>query len=572
MNHRRSAIAPLFADYRSFAGARLWPALALMLGGAVAEGLGILLIVPLAAIAIGRTAMTGPLDRFSSLAMAVPAERRFLLVLIAFVAAMALRSLLIFARDRKLAVLGAEYEASLRLRSASTLAARGWTFASRVGQAGMQSLLLNDVPRVGFAVAQGQTFVVGAIMLTVQFCLAALLSPLLSVVALAIVALALLMAVGWVRRGFRSGIALVESGEESTGSGFRLHAGLKAALAQGTVPQFLGEYQVSLERTQTETSRYQADIAAARALAFTASAIAAAILLFVGYRLLGLPFPILVTSLILFARMAGPAQQLQQSAQFVAAYARSFSAIEDRLQGLEAVPPAAPAAQPLQWTGLAADSIAYLHDEGLGLRSASFALAPGEWLGIGGPSGGGKTTLLDVVSGLLAPQHGRVTVDGETLAGPHLERWRASLAYVGQDGSVFDDTVRGNLVADGASAGDEALWAVLRQAGLEDRVRAFGDGLDQRIGDRGSQLSGGERQRLAIARALLRRPSFLILDEATSALDPEGEASVIGALRALEPRPAAILVAHRPSTLSHCDSRARIDSGILERSEGRGPS
>ncbi|HWU91791.1 MAG TPA: ATP-binding cassette domain-containing protein, partial [Sphingomicrobium sp.] len=77
-------------------------------------------------------------------------------------------------------------------------------------------------------------------------------------------------------------------------------------------------------------------------------------------------------------------------------------------------------------------------------------------------------------------------------------------------------------------------------------------------------LSGGERQRLAIARALLRRPTLLILDEATSALDPRGEASLLEALRALDPRPAAILVAHRPSSLAHCDRRVRIEAGVLE--------
>ncbi|HWU92005.1 MAG TPA: ABC transporter ATP-binding protein, partial [Sphingomicrobium sp.] len=529
----RSAVASLFADYRNFAGARLWPALALMLGGAIAEGLGILLIVPLATIAIGKD-LGGSLGRLSVLAAAVPPDRRFALVLVAFVAAMALRSLLIFARDRRLADLDNAYEASLRLRAASTLAERGWTFASRIGQAGMQSLLLNDVPRAGLAVAQSQAFLVAAVMLAVQFCIAAWLSPLLSLIALTIVAAASLMAIGWVRRGLRSGLALVESGETSTGSGFRLHAGLKAALAQGTVPQFIGEYRSSLEQARSETTRYQSDIAAARGLAFTASAVAAAVLLFVGYRLLGLPFPILVTSLVLFARMAAPAQQLQQSAQHIAAYAPSFAAIEERLHGLDPVPQPRPAARPLEWSALRVRSVGHRHGEGLGLVRASFDLVPGQWLGIGGASGGGKTTLLDVVAGLLSPQQGEVTVDGAALAGAHLDAWRASLAYVGQDGSVFDDSVRGNLLAEGAVADDDAIWSALQLAGLDGRVRAFRGGLDQRIGDRGSHLSGGERQRLAIARALLRRPTLLILDEATSALDPRGEASLLEALRALD--------------------------------------
>jgi ABC-type multidrug transport system fused ATPase/permease subunit len=102
--------------------------------------------------------------------------------------------------------------------------------------------------------------------------------------------------------------------------------------------------------------------------------------------------------------------------------------------------------------------------------------------------------------------------------------------------------------------------------GLADRVRKLPDGLDERVGDRGSHLSGGELQRLTIARALLRRPSLLILDEATAALDDEGEASVLRGLIELDPRPAAILVAHRPSTLAHCDSIFHIHHGTVEKS------
>jgi ATP-binding cassette subfamily C protein len=479
-----------------------------------------------------------------------------------FVAAMALRSALIYARDVQLARLLSGYEASLRLRAATTLAARGWTFAGRIGQARMQSLLLTDVPRSALAISQAQQFAVAIVMLLVPLLLAAtVLSLQFTAVALLILAAALLGSLHFTGRGVKSGMAMVQRFEESAGSGFRLHAGLKAALAQGTVPQFLGEYAGTLERAHDEYVRFLRDLSISRSLAFFGSAVAAAALLFVGYRLFGLPFPILVASLVLFARMAAPAQMLQQSAHNVAAYAPSFAAIEQRLGRLEAAVPEAPSPPPLEWSALRLHEVAYEHQPGLGFAGLSAGLKRGEWLGLGGPSGSGKTTLVDIVAGLLSPQRGVVNVDGEPLEGERLRRWRSALAYVGQEWSIFADSVRGNLTADSGPRPDDELWEALETVGLAGRIRGFANGLDEPVGDRGSALSGGERQRLAIARALLRKPSLLILDEATSALDPESEGRLLDRLRALQPRPAALVVAHRPSTLAHCDSVITIQHG-----------
>ncbi|HXC73087.1 MAG TPA: ABC transporter ATP-binding protein [Sphingomicrobium sp.] len=534
-----------------------------MILGALAEGFGILMLVPLATVAVGG-AGSGPLSSLSGLADRLPPDRRFLIALGLFVAAMTVRSVLVYARDRILSRLQAGYEASLRLRSAATLASRGWTFASRIGQAGMQSLLLIDVPRAANAVAQSQQFTVAAVMLIVQLALAAILSPGLTAVALAIIALWAPFSIRWTRRGVKSGMALVRRSEESAGSGFRLHAALKAALAQGNVPQFLSEYRTSLAGARDQVVHFAADLAASRALAFLASAFAAALLFFVGYGMLALPFPVLVASLVLFARMAGPAQQLQTNAQNIAAYSPSFSAIERRLGRLEAVPAEEAAPKPLEWSELQLDGCAFEHQPDLGLKQASLKLRRGEWLGVGGPSGACKTTLVDLVAGLLVPQSGDVAVDGHKLEGETLERWRAGLAYIGQEGSVFDDSVRGNLTADSGGASDEQLWQALELVGLAGRIRAFAGGLDERVGDRGSSLSGGERQRLVIARALMRQPRLLLLDEATAALDTDGEAALLERLRALDPRPAAILVAHRESTLAYCDSVVAIQHGVLE--------
>jgi ATP-binding cassette subfamily C protein len=551
-------------DYRSFAGPRLWLALILILLGAIAEGFGLLMIVPLASIAIGRDQAV--FARFALSAGAISPDQRFAVALALFVAAMAARSLLLYFRDMETGRLQTGYESSLRLRAAAALARRGWPFASMIGQAGMQSLLLNDVPRAARAIEFVQLFAISAVMLAVQLVLTAILSPALTAVAAAALVLGAALSVRRLRRSVHSGIAISETQEESASSGFRLHAGLKSALAQGTVRQFLDEYQATLARAAAQFVEFMRHYFAARHLAAFGAAVAAALLLFVGVRLLDLPFPVLIAALVLFARMSAPAQSLQQSAQLIAASAPSFATIERRLGRLEPPHAGAPAREPLEWSEFKLEDVAFEHQPGLGLAGASLKMKRGTWIGIKGESGAGKTTLIDLIAGLLAPEKGSISVDGQPLGGELLEQWRAGLAYAGQEGTVFNDSVRGNLNAEGARANDPALWEALELVGLATRVRALAGGLDEPVGDRGSQLSGGERQRLVLARALLRRPSLLILDEATAALDPGSEAALLDRLRSLDPRPAAILVAHRDSTLGHCDSLVSIQHGKLKKS------
>lgn len=559
-----SGVAALLSDYRKFAGGRLWLSLALMFSGAIAEGFGLVMIVPLATIAIGGN--NGSLGRFTGWAERFPADQRFLIALGLFVGAMAVRSALLYARDVTLARLEADYVASLRLRSAATLARKGWPFASRIGQAGMQSLLLNDVPRAGLAINHLQFLLTSAVMLAVQLTVTTILSPKLTLVALLLLVAGGLLSLRWMRRGVATGTALSETAEESTSSGFRLHAGLKAALAQGTVGPFLDEYRTSLAAATNRDIHFARDFSAARQMGALGAALSAALLLFVGVQILAMPFPILITSLVLFARMSAPAQAVQQSAQLVAAHAQAFAAIEQRLGSLEPPAVAPPSPTPLDWRELRLNGVAFEHQRGLGLPTTSLSLKRGQWIGIAGPSGAGKTTLVDLVVGLLSPEAGRIEVDGRNLERERLEQWRAGLAYVGQEGTVFNDSVRSNLLAEGAQADHAALREALELAGLGKRIRAFPNGLNENVGDRGSLLSGGERQRMVLARALLRNPTLLILDEATSALDPEAEAQLIKRLRALKPRPAALVIAHRESTLRHCDSVIQLQHDAQEKS------
>lgn len=559
-----SAARALFQDYRAFAGPRLPLALLLMAAGAIAEGFGILMIVPLMAFAVDAASLPARIQPLLAIAGGLSRDQRFLVAIAIFVAAMSARAALLYARDMLLVRLQAEHEASMQLRAAATLASRGWPFAARIGQAGMQALLLGDLNRAALAVTLGQQAAVAIIMLLVQLGLALFLSPGMAAIALGLILAGYAASWRWVRKGDRTGATLSAAFDQSTAAGFRLHAGLKSALAQGTVAQFLREYRSSLANVVESWRGIARDSALLRASAGLASAIAASGLLLIGVQLFHLPFALLIALLVVFARMSGPAQSFQQSLQSGAVAASAFTAVEQRIgplpRHLEQV---VRTPRSLDWRRLELVSVAYRHHGESGLADASLTLNSGEWLGVGGGSGQGKTTLLDVVAGLLPPQSGRLLVDGQALSNERMERWRDGLAYVAQGEMLFDDSVRGNLLADGAGAQDDELWRALDVVGLSTRVKSLPAGLDQQVGDRGSSFSGGERQRLALARAILRRPRLLILDEATSALDPASEEKLFAAMRSISPRPAALVVAHRERTLALCDRRVTVAGGAL---------
>lgn len=202
------------------------------------------------------------------------------------------------------------------------------------------------------------------------------------------------------------------------------------------------------------------------------------------------------------------------------------------------------------------------------LTDVSLAMGAGETVGIFGPIGAGKTTLLSLVSGLLEAPPARVTVGGHDAA--ELERtWFAEhVSMVPQRAFLFAGSIRYNLELD-ESFGDEALWEILEVVRLTGDVRGFPDGLDTWVGEWGINLSGGQKQRLALARALLRRRDVLLLDDCLSAVDAVTEESILANLKARLGRSTVIWVAHRMSTLRHCDRIFSLDAGRLVDVGGR---
>lgn len=196
------------------------------------------------------------------------------------------------------------------------------------------------------------------------------------------------------------------------------------------------------------------------------------------------------------------------------------------------------------------------------LDHQSFSLRANALTVIIGPSGAGKTTLIDLIVGLLQPESGRILVDGVPLAEADLRHWRQQIGYVPQESTMVNESVAYNLTL-GETVAEDDIRAALRAADALDFVEAMPEGLQTRVGEGGSRLSGGQRQRLAIARALIHKPRLLILDEATSSLDSEAQAAVIETITHLKGALTMVAVAHQPRLIEAADELFRLAEGRI---------
>ena len=208
----------------------------------------------------------------------------------------------------------------------------------------------------------------------------------------------------------------------------------------------------------------------------------------------------------------------------------------------------------------------YPNSEQLIFDHADMEIPIGAAVGIVGSSGSGKTTVVDILLGLLELQTGTIYADGVNVK-DNYEAWLKNIGYIPQTIFMIDSTIRKNVafgIAD-EEIDDDRVWAVLKEAQLDEFVRSLPEGLDTGIGERGIRLSGGQRQRIGIARALFEDPEVLVLDEATSALDNDTEAAIMESINRLHGKKTLIIIAHRLQTIEKCDIVYRVENGKVSR-------
>lgn len=195
---------------------------------------------------------------------------------------------------------------------------------------------------------------------------------------------------------------------------------------------------------------------------------------------------------------------------------------------------------------------------------AHMEVPKGKSVGIMGTSGAGKSTIVDILLGLLHAQEGEITCDGVDIF-KNYESWLAQIGYIPQSIYLIDESIRDNIAfgIDADKIDEKRIWEVLEEAQLKEFVEELPNGLDTTIGDRGVRLSGGQRQRIGIARALYHDPEILVFDEATSALDNDTEAAVMDAVNSFHGKKTMIIIAHRLNTIEKCDIIYKVEEGKL---------
>ncbi|MBI4813224.1 MAG: ABC transporter ATP-binding protein, partial [Methanobacterium sp.] len=507
----------------------------------------------------------------SSFFTALGLQPTLIMVLVIYVLVISLSAFLTRYQTIKTSQIQYEFAAHLRKRLYNAIINSSWLFFSRMKSSNFAHALTNEIDRISTGTGQFLTFIASIMILVVYIVFALELAGLLTGVIFA-VGIAILLILR--RRASRSR----SRGEEITTTTRDLYYSIMQHLdGMKTIKSFgMQEENIHLFSEQAnqvagnylETIKSYADV---KLLFDVGTVIVLAIMVLVLIQVIKLPTASLFLLIYLFVRMIPQFSTIQRAYQYFTNMLPAFRNVMDlEDQCLKNTETAESVDTNIDETIELKNEIclenitfAYMDEYDFTIKDMNLKIPAGKTTAIAGPSGAGKSTVADLVMGLVKPDKGKVTVDGMNVSDKTINTWRNRIGYVAQETFLFNETIRFNLLLASPDAGEDELNGALKLAAAYYFVIKLPEGLDTVIGDMGVRLSGGERQRLALARALLRKPSLLIMDEATSNLDSENEKKILNAIDDLHGEITILMIAHRLSTIKNADYIYLVDGGKI---------
>lgn len=556
---------------RDYPRQTLMTLLALILAGVV-EGLGLTALLPLLQKAIDLPVSpaadpTSSSDIGDSINSAltffgIPSTVGSLLTVIMI--GVLLRSLLILLADRKVGYTVAHVATDLRLALLRALLSTRWGYFLDQQVGSMVNAAGTEVMRASSSYQHAATAVAMAIQAFAYFTVALLVSwqtTLIFMTAASLVLVLLYSLVSKAKRAGRKQTRLLQSLLARLSDNLQSLKAFKAMGRENMADELLSKDTLKLNKA---LRRQVFSKAALRGIQEPMMSLLVVVGLYTMLVHLQMDLPKVMVLIFLMARMLTQAGKVQRKYQLMAIGESAYWSLQEKIDNaqLQKEPAGGEITATLE-DKIVLDRVDFGYGDNMILTDVSLEIPCRTFTSFVGPSGAGKTTLIDLIIGLFQPVKGEVLIDGIPLAEINLQSWRRMIGYVPQDSILLHDSVFTNVTLSEPSFSVEDAQLALKAAGAWDFVNEMSEGIQTIVGERGAKLSGGQRQRIAIARALINQPQLLILDEATSALDPETEASICQTLRELSGKLTILAISHQTALVDVADRVFQVSGGSI---------
>jgi len=554
----------IFRVFMSVPGASKWTVLAGLVLASLAEGFGFASLLPALTILLGDVGAEPTLvhelvyGTMAAVGLPPTLEVLLLLVLLGLIGKAALITLAMV----RVGYASADVATRLRTTVVCGLLKARWSYFTRQPVGRFANAMSQDATSAGRAYMLAMMVMASILETIVSVALAVMVSWWLALAGLAIGGLILMILGPLVRVSKKAGRRQQRSTQEFVTLLSDTLVGMKPLKAMARQEQFLALLDKKTRALRRALRRQAVSENLMSQLREPIFVVFAVVGIYLAETQLEVPTSGLIVMAVLLYRTVAALGRVQRQLQNAVVFEASHRAVhqiiaETRKEQEEFTG----SRTPTLTRGLALEQVSFAFGDKQVLDDVSLEIPTDRLTVLLGPSGVGKTTIVDLLLGLYQPQRGRILVDGVPLTEVDLRAWRGMVGYVPQELILLHDTVLANLTLADPEISEEEARAALETAGAWPFVESLSDGLMTTVGERGMQLSGGQRQRIALARALLVKPKLLILDEVTSALDPKTETEICDKVRALDGAMTIVAITHRPAWVDVADRVYEIEAG-----------